>query len=92
MWTDITRRKHAREGLRYSSDLTDAVWAVLEPHIPPRSPTARRASSLPFEPASLGCDTCSPMAATPVKNSRPRSRGKASGELDPIRGTTSRLN
>ena len=23
MWTDITRSKHARKGLRYSSDLTD---------------------------------------------------------------------
>ena len=34
MWTDITRRKHARKGLRYSSDLTDAEWAVLEPLLP----------------------------------------------------------
>jgi transposase len=41
MWTNITRRKHAREGLRYSSDLTDAEWAVLEPHIPPRSRLGR---------------------------------------------------
>lgn len=23
MWTETTRRKHARKGLRYSSDLTD---------------------------------------------------------------------
>jgi len=34
MWTDATRRKHARKGLRYSSDLTDAEWAVLEPLLP----------------------------------------------------------
>lgn len=34
MWTDSTRRKHARKGLRYSSDLTDAEWAVLEPLVP----------------------------------------------------------
>ena len=34
MWTDTTRRKHARKGLRYSSDLTDAEWAVLEPLLP----------------------------------------------------------
>jgi predicted nucleotidyltransferase len=27
MWTDTTRKKHARKGLRYSSDLTDAEWA-----------------------------------------------------------------
>jgi hypothetical protein len=31
MWTDTTRAKHARKGLRYSSDLTDAEWAVMEP-------------------------------------------------------------
>ena len=41
MWTDITRGKHARKGLRYSSDLTDAEWAVLEPHIPARSGLGR---------------------------------------------------
>ena len=41
MWTDLTRRKHARKGLRYSSDLTDAEWAVLEPVIPPRSGLGR---------------------------------------------------
>jgi len=41
VWTDITRRKHARKGLRYSSDLTDAEWAVLEPHIPARSGLGR---------------------------------------------------
>src|SRR5271168_4780507 len=34
MWTDTTRAKHARKGLRYSSDLTDAEWAVLEPWLP----------------------------------------------------------
>lgn len=34
MWTDTTRRKHARKGLRYSSDLTDAEWSVLEPLLP----------------------------------------------------------
>lgn len=41
MWTDTTRRKHARKGLRYSSDLTDAEWAVLEAVIPPRSSLGR---------------------------------------------------
>lgn len=33
MWTDTTRAKHARKGLRYSSDLTDAEWAVVEPEL-----------------------------------------------------------
>lgn len=35
MWTEITRKKHARKGLRYSSDLTDQEWAVFEPVLPP---------------------------------------------------------
>ncbi|MGR4866598.1 transposase [Caulobacter sp. LARHSG274] len=43
MWTEITRRKHARKGLRYSSDLTDQEWAVLEPLIPSRSRLGRPA-------------------------------------------------
>src|ERR1700682_275039 len=41
MWTDITRSKHARKGLRYSSDLTDAEWAVIEPRLPERSGLGR---------------------------------------------------
>jgi len=41
MWTDTTRVKHARTGLRYASDLTDAEWAVLEPQLPPRSRLGR---------------------------------------------------
>src|SRR5450631_4365296 len=41
MWTDITRAKHARKGLRYSSDLTDAEWAVIEPRLPERSGLGR---------------------------------------------------
>ena len=41
MWTDTTRAKHARKGLRYSSDLTDAEWSVLELLVPPRSGLGR---------------------------------------------------
>ena len=41
MWTDITRKQFAREGLRLPSDLTDAEWAVLEPLLPARSPRGR---------------------------------------------------
>lgn len=36
MWTEITRRDHARDGLRYASDLTDAEWALIEPFMPGR--------------------------------------------------------
>ena len=32
MWTPATRREHSRDHLRYGSDLTDAEWALLEPH------------------------------------------------------------
>ena len=35
MWTDETRRRHDRRGLRYTHDLTDAEWAEIEPLIPP---------------------------------------------------------
>jgi transposase len=34
MWTEATRRKYEREGQRYASDLTDAEWALIEPHMP----------------------------------------------------------
>ena len=43
MWTETTRRRHARKGLRYSSDLTDEEWAVLEPLVPARSRLGRPA-------------------------------------------------
>ncbi len=43
MWTETTRRKHARKGLRYSSDLTDEEGAVLEPLLPRRSRVGRPA-------------------------------------------------
>jgi len=35
MWTEITRPKYDRAGLRYASDLTDAEWRIIEPHMPP---------------------------------------------------------
>jgi transposase len=33
MWTEITRRKYEREGQRYASDVTDAEWGLIEPHM-----------------------------------------------------------
>ncbi len=35
MWTEITRPKYGREGLRYASDTTDAEWALIAPLLPP---------------------------------------------------------
>lgn len=35
MWSDEDRKRYDRSKLRYPSDLTDAEWALVEPHIPP---------------------------------------------------------
>ena len=40
-WTELTRRKHAREGNKYASDLTDAEWALIAPLMPPPKTTGR---------------------------------------------------
>src|SRR5207244_555105 len=42
MWTETTRRKYEREGRRYASDLTDAEWGLIEPHMPAAKPPGRR--------------------------------------------------
>jgi transposase len=34
MWTPTTRRQHSRAGLRSETDVTDAEWALVEPHLP----------------------------------------------------------
>ena len=34
MWTETTRRQYRREDLRSASDMTDAEWALIEPHLP----------------------------------------------------------
>jgi transposase len=41
MWTEITRRKYERKGQRYASDVTDAEWALIEPHMPAAKPLGR---------------------------------------------------
>ena len=47
MWTEITRQKYVREGQRYASNLTDAEWALIEPHMPAAKPLGRaRATEL----------------------------------------------
>jgi hypothetical protein len=40
-WTEITRPKYQRNGLRYASDTADAEWAVIEPHLPPPAKRGR---------------------------------------------------
>jgi putative transposase len=34
-WTEITRKQHQRDELRYASDLRDAEWKLIEPLMPP---------------------------------------------------------
>jgi transposase len=34
MWTEITRSQYLRKGVRYASDVTEAEWSVIEPHLP----------------------------------------------------------
>ena len=41
MWTEITRLKYVRKGLRYASDVTDAEWALISPHLPAAKPLGR---------------------------------------------------
>ena len=41
MWTPTTREQHSRKALRYQTDLTDAEWVVMEPHLPPAHGTGR---------------------------------------------------
>jgi transposase len=41
MWTEITRRKYERGERRYASDLSDAEWRLIEPHMPARKVLGR---------------------------------------------------
>ena len=61
-WTEITRGKYRREGLRYASDMTDAEWALIEPFMPkvnrigrPREADLRAVVNAILYMASTGC-------------------------------------
>src|ERR1044071_7040338 len=41
MWTPTTRDQYSRTALRYETDLTDAEWAIIEPHMPPPAKLGR---------------------------------------------------
>lgn len=41
MWTPATRAQHNRDHLRYTSDLTDAEWGLIEPVLPRVARTGR---------------------------------------------------
>jgi hypothetical protein len=38
VWTEITRARYCRDGLRYASDTTDEEWAMIAPYMPCKSP------------------------------------------------------
>ena len=41
MWTPTTRQQHSRPVMRYQTDLTDAEWRVIAPHLPKPRATGR---------------------------------------------------
>jgi hypothetical protein len=41
-WTEITRPRYQREGLRYASDTTDEEWVIIAPHLPAPASCGRR--------------------------------------------------
>ena len=41
MWTQTTRQQHRRPVTRYQTDLTDAEWRVIAPHLPKPCSTGR---------------------------------------------------
>src|SRR5258708_40042203 len=45
MWTETTRPQYERKGLRYSSDVTDAEWALVLPRLPQRKSLGRPAKT-----------------------------------------------
>ena len=61
-WTEITRHKYQRDGLRYASDTTDEEWWVIAPHMPPpascgrtRTTALREVVNAIFYIAQTGC-------------------------------------
>src|SRR3979411_1483042 len=48
MWTEITRPRYQRSGLRYASDTTDGEWAVIAALMPPPHKGRGRRSATPL--------------------------------------------
>lgn len=61
-WTEITRAKYRREGVRYASDMTDAEWSLIAPMMPkmnrigrPRETDLRAVVNAILYMAATGC-------------------------------------
>jgi transposase len=46
-WTEITREKYRRDGLRYASDTTDGEWSMIAAELPP-APQRGRPRTMPI--------------------------------------------
>ncbi|MEQ8639367.1 MAG: IS5 family transposase [Alphaproteobacteria bacterium] len=62
MWTEIPRPKYERSDLRYATDVTDAEWALIAPHLPepralgrPRETELREVVNAIFYMLRAGC-------------------------------------
>ena len=62
MWTETTRKKYARCGIRYASDMTDGEWRLIEPLLPsprrlgrPRTTNLREVVNALLYIAETGC-------------------------------------
>ena len=40
-WNETTQEQYRRPMVRFETDLTDAEWALVEPHLPPLSRLGR---------------------------------------------------
>ena len=62
MWTETTRKKYARCGIRFASDMTDGEWRLIEPLLPsprrlgrPRTTNLREVVNALLYIAETGC-------------------------------------
>ena len=96
MWTDETRARYDRRGLRYTRDLTDEEWAEVAPLIPPARPggnkrTVNMHGSVPdvlqnrLRPGGHGmrvmCDVTNPVA-----REHTMTKGQGKGEVIDLKG------
>ena len=77
VWTKTTRAQHARDHLRYASDLTAAEWALLAPHLPapavqgrPRSTDLRAVVEALLYLLATGCQWRGAAARVPAARDR----------------------
>ena len=78
-WTEITRPKYQREGLRYASDTTEEKWAVIAP--PPAAGAPARAAARDLAAQRARCDLLHRPKLLPVAYAAVSSQIKCEREL-----------